>query len=182
VRHPGAAALAIAVAFCAAAFIYFKPAVSAPAGGRVLFVNETSDRKYDRALRASIRFLQGRTDLQLGIHLKEELPPQKSIEEYAAEAFKKARLGERNGGKALLFVWAEKEKLFKIEVGYALEGVFPDALCRRLEAGARTFMLSTTPYARRDFLVELIVTVGLQYLEYRKTGQATDFTLPTSRA
>lgn len=92
------------------------------------------------------------------------------------------RLGESNGGKALLFVWAEKERVFKIEVGYALEGVFPDALCRRLEAGARTFMLSDTPYARRDFLVELIVTMGLQYLEYRKTGRVPDFTLPTSGA
>ena len=129
-----------------------------------------------------MRYFQQRTDLQLGILLKEELPEGKFIEAFAAEAFKKARLGERNGGKALLFVWTEKERLFKIEVGYALEGVFPDALCRRLEHGARTFMLSDTPYARRDFLVELIVTMGLQYLEFRTTGTVPDMTLSTSRA
>jgi uncharacterized protein len=182
VRYPGAAALAISIGACAAAVLFFKPANSAASAGPVLFVNETQDRKYDRALRASVRFFQSRTQLQLGIILKDELPGEKAIESFAAEAFKKARLGERNGGKALLFVWAEKERQFKIEVGYALEGVFPDALCRRLEHGARTFMLSTTPYARRDFLVELIVTMGLQYLEFRTTGEVADFTLPTSRA
>jgi hypothetical protein len=182
VRHPGAVALAIGIAFCGAAFLFFKTALSASPRDKVLFVNETADRKYDRVLKASARYFQERTGLQLGIILKSGLPDERGIEPFAAEAFKKARLGERNGGKALLFVWAEKERLFKIEVGYALEGVFPDALCRRLEAGARTFMLSGTPYARRDFLVELIVTMGLQYLEYRKTGQVPDFTLPTSGA
>jgi hypothetical protein len=182
VRHPGAVALAISIGACAAAFLFFKPSSSEASAGPVLFVNETQDRKYDRALRASVRFFQTRTGLQLGILLKDELPGDKAIESFAAEAFQQARLGERNGGKALLFVWAQKERLFKIEVGYALEGVFPDALCRRLEHGARTFMLSATPYARRDFLVELIVTMGLQYLEFRKTGEVADFTLPTTGA
>jgi hypothetical protein len=185
VKHPGAAALAISIGFAAAAFLLLGPASSTgPSGSaaQVLFINQTQDRVYDRALRASARFFQTRTGLQLGIILKDHLPSGKTIETVATEAFKQARLGERNGGKALLFVWAEKERLFKIEVGYALEDVFPDALCRRLEHGARTFMLSTTPYARRDFLVELIVTLGLQYLEYRKTGQVADFALPTSGA
>ena len=49
----------------------------------VLFVNETSDHKYDRALRASIRIFQERTQIQLGIILKEALPQYSSIETYA---------------------------------------------------------------------------------------------------
>src|SRR6185369_12575632 len=78
----------------------------------------------------------------------------------------------------LLFVWAEKERLFKIEVSYDLEQVFPDVLCKRLEEGARTFMLSSSPYARRDFLIELAVTMKLRYLEFRKDGTLADVTAP----
>ena len=85
------------------------------------------------------------------------------------------KLGRKTDGKALLFVWAEEERLFKIEVSYDLEDVFPDALCRRLEDGARTFMLSNAPFARRDFIVELLVTMKLHYLEH---GKPSDFPVP----
>ena len=55
-------------------------------------------------------------------------------------------------------------------MSYDLEHVFPDALCRRLEEGARTFMLSGSPFARRDFIVELNVTMKLHYKQYRERG------------
>lgn len=147
---------------------------------RVLLVNETADTRYDRALRGSIRYFQGRTKIQLGVILKERLPAGKTIEEFATAAFAREKLGRGYGGRALLFVWSEKERLFKIEVGYELEGVFPDATCKRLEEGARTFMLSTTGFARRDFLTELIVTMGLHYLDFRKTGKLSELTLSTT--
>jgi hypothetical protein len=88
------------------------------------------------------------------------------------------KLGRKSDGKALLFLWAERERLFKIEVSYDLEPVFTDVLCRRLEEGARTFMLSTSPYARRDFIVELIVTMKLHYLQYRDRGTVSDLVAP----
>jgi len=106
------------------------------------------------------------------------VPPGKTIETAADALFTQLQLGRKSDGKALLFVWAEKERLFKIEVSYDLEHVFPDVLCHRLEEGARTFMLSTSPYARRDFIVELIVTMKLHYAEYRDNGTLSDVVAP----
>jgi hypothetical protein len=129
-------------------------------------------------LRSSIRTFQERTHLQLGVVLKDRLPPMTAIESYAAETFQQFAVGERSRGKGILLLWSEQERLFKIEVGYELEPVFPDAICHRLEEGGRTFMLSQSMYARRDFLTELIVTLGFHYLDYERTGQLSELMLP----
>lgn len=141
-------------------------------------LNETQDHKYDRALRLSIRMFQERTGIALGIVLKDQLPPLTTIEAYAASVFKQTRLGENTGGKGLLMVWVERDRLFKIEVSYDLEGVFPDLLCKRLEEGARTFMLAQSAFARRDFITELIVTMGLHYLDYQASGKVAEMIVP----
>jgi hypothetical protein len=148
--------------------------------GSMLFLNQTSEHQYDRALKSSIRFFQQRTHIQLGIILLPALPDGQAIEQVAVQRFADYRIGQAREGRGLLLLWAEREHLFKIEVGYALEGVFPDALCRRLEAGARTFMLSRSAFARRDFLTELIVTMGLHYLDYRKNGKVDELILPSA--
>ena len=108
----------------------------------------------------------------------DRVPPGKTIETAADALFNELKLGRKSDGKALLFVWAEKERVFKIEVSYDLEHVFPDVLCKRLEEGARTFMLSTSPYARRDFIVELMVTMKLHYVEYRDRGTLSNVLAP----
>lgn len=175
----GRAVALVAFAGVAAALIYgFLAHVPARHEPRILFVNDTNDHKYDRALRASIRTFQEHTQVELGIVLKDGLPPQRSIEEYAAELFSERGLGRQFAGKAILFLWSERERLFKIEVSYDLEPIFPDAVCRRLEDGARTFMLAKSAFARRDFLTELIVTIGFHYLDYRKTGRLSELALP----
>lgn len=164
-----------AVAGGALALPWIRAWLQPPA--RYVFVNETRDHKHDRALRSSARWFHERTGINLGIVILPELPRLSTIEMRADELFGELKLGRRTDGKALLFVWAEKERRFKIEVSYDLEGVFPDALCRRLEQGARTFMLSTSPFARRDFLVELNVTMMLHYTEYARRGTAPEMPL-----
>jgi hypothetical protein len=172
-----AALLGIGVA-AAAAYLHFAGGGFEP--GKVVYVNETGDHKHDRTLRSSARFFQERTGINLGIVLQDRLPPLATIEMQADRLFSGLGLGRKSDGKALLFLWSEKERLFKIEVSYDLEPVFPDALCKRLEEGARTFMLSTSPYARRDFIVELNVTMALHYLEYRRTGRLGELALPAA--
>jgi hypothetical protein len=141
-------------------------------------VNRTADHKHDRALESGARWFQRDTGINLGIVLLDRLPPGKTIETASDALFTDLKLGRKSDGKALLFVWDEKDRLFKIEVSYDLEQVFPDVLCKRLEEGARTFMLSSSPYARRDFLIELAVTMKLRYLEFRKNGTLADVTAP----
>jgi len=151
-------------------------------GGKpsILFVNETEDHRYDRALRSSIHTFQERTHIQLGIVLKDRLPARNTIETYAAELFKHTALGRGFGGKGILLLWSEHERLFKVEVAYDLEPIFPDAICHRLEEGARTFMLARSGFARRDFLTELIVTMGFHYLDSERTGRIAELMLPDS--
>jgi len=144
----------------------------------VVYVNSTTDHKHDRAVKATAYFFQRSTGVNLGIVLLDKLPKDETIEREADRYFHKLKLGQKSDGKALLYLWSEKEKLFKIEVSYDLEDVFPDAFCKRMEEGARTFMLSTSPYARRDFLTELAVTMKLRYLEYRDTGAAATLVVP----
>jgi len=158
--------LAAGLAFAA------PPAAAAPSfeAKEVVYVNSTTDHKHDRAVKATAYFFQRSTGVNLGIVLLERLPKDETIEREADRYFHKLKLGQRSEGKALLFLWSERERQFKIEVSYDLEGVFPDAFCKRMEEGARTFMLSTSPFARRDFLTELAVTMKLRYLEYTQSG------------
>lgn len=144
----------------------------------ILFVNRTAERKYDRALRGSIRGFQERTGIELGIVLVDRLPPEATIESLAVDIVERAKLGGAHGGRGMLFLWSEADRQFKIEVSYELEDVFPDSTCARLESGARTFMLSRAAFARREFLTELVVTMGLHWLEYQRTGRAGELVLP----
>jgi hypothetical protein len=97
------AALALIASIAAAAFFFLNPKRAAAFAVSPLLVNQTADHRYDRSLRESIRFFEGRTEIQLGIILQDSLPAQKSIEEFAAESFKQIRLGEKYPGKALLY-------------------------------------------------------------------------------
>lgn len=152
-------------------------AAGVPAAGPV-FVNETADHRYDRSMLASIGIFQRATGIQLGLVLKQQLPARTSIEAHAAELFQKAGLGRASGANAVLLLWAQAERQFKIEVSYGLEAVFPDLLCQQLEEAARSYMLSPTPYARRDFLTELMVTMREHYLQSRQAAAQREISIP----
>ena len=137
-----------------------------------MFVNATADHRHDRAVRATAYFFQRSTGITLGIVMLDKLPPLTTVEGHADQLFQDLKLGRKSDGKALLFLWSEKEKVFKIEVSYDLEGVFTDAFCKRMEEGARTFMLSGSRFARRDFLTELAVTMKLRYVEHGRSSGA----------
>ena len=87
------------------------------------------------------------------------LPPSKTIEQAAADLVSRLRIGARHNGRGILYLYAAKENLLKIEVSYALEGDIPDIFCRRLEEAAKTYMLSEVP---QDFISELIITTNLR--------------------
>ncbi len=151
------------------------PAVVMPASG---LLNQSSNHKYDRALRASIRAFQVRSQIQLGIIVQNHLPAGMSIEDQASLNFKDLRLGQQERHQAILLIWSEQEHLFKVEVGRDLKAAFPDALCREVEQSARAFMLSNGPFVQRDFLTEIIPTLSTHYLAYKKSGQSSEILLP----
>lgn len=71
------------------------------------------------------------------------LPPNHSIESLAAALFSNWKIGQTAGGRGILMILADKEKLIKIEVSYELEDVFTDIFCGYIEdKQLRTYFLS----------------------------------------
>lgn len=126
---------------------------------RYIYINETDRHAHDLALKMSLKLAEKRSGIENALVLLKKLPDQVSLEETAADFFERWAIGRDRGGKGLLFLYSEEENLFRIEVSYALEGIFPDALCRHLEEAAKTYMLSDTP---QDFLSELLITMNIQ--------------------
>jgi tetratricopeptide (TPR) repeat protein len=61
------------------------------------------------------------------------LPPSHTIESLAAEIFSNWQIGNTTGGRGLLLLLANQEKLIKIEVAYELEDVFTDIFSGYIE-------------------------------------------------
>gem|GEM_PF-684090 len=61
------------------------------------------------------------------------LPPTHTIESLGAELFNNWQIGQNTGGRGLLLILSDKEKLIKIEVSYELEDVFTDLFCGYIE-------------------------------------------------
>ena len=61
------------------------------------------------------------------------LPPTQTIESLAAELFSSWKIGQKTGGRGILLILSDKEKLIKIEVSYELEDVFSDIFCGYIE-------------------------------------------------
>ena len=61
------------------------------------------------------------------------LPPAHSIESLSVELFSSWRIGEATGGRGILLLLADNQKLIKIEPSYELEDVFTDIFCGYVE-------------------------------------------------
>lgn len=150
--------LALALLVCASCFAGYAVFKSFHRP-KYVFINETDDHRHDLALKMSLKAAESRSSVENALILIKELPPGFDIQRAGTELFRRWQIGKMRGGRGVLFLYSEKENLFKIEVGYAMEGVFPDALCHRLEQAAQTYMLSEVP---QDFLSELIITMNLR--------------------
>jgi len=126
---------------------------------RYVFVNEMGDHAHDLAFEMSLKLAEKRSGIENALVLLPRLPPDRTIEQVAVDLFQRWQIGRDRGGRGILYLYSARENLFKIEVSYALESMFPDALCRQLEDAAQTYMLSEIP---QDFISELLITMNLQ--------------------
>ena len=56
-----------------------------------------------------------------------------SLEDYANELFRNFGIGDKTKNNGVLLLLALKERKFRVEVGYGLEGVLPDAKTGRMQ-------------------------------------------------
>ena len=150
-----AAACALAIATGVVAWQHAR----APQRPQYLLINETDRHDYDLAFRMSLKLAEKKSGIENALVLLAQLPQSQTIEQTAQEIFSRNRIGARTNGRGILYLYAAKENLMKIEVSYALEGDIPDLFCRRLEEAAKTYMLSEVP---QDFISELIITTNLR--------------------
>jgi tetratricopeptide (TPR) repeat protein len=101
-----------------------------------------NDYVYDDAglltdtLESTNRYLAGlKTDyaIEAVIVTVPHLPPGHTIASLAAALFSNWQIGKTTGGRGILLILADKEKLIKIEVSYELEDVFTDMFCGYIE-------------------------------------------------
>jgi uncharacterized protein len=85
-----------------------------------------------QALNAELDQFERDTSNQVVVAIYPKMQSSSSIEDYTvrvAQAWGVGQSGKKNG--AVLFIFSSDHKLF-IQVGYGLEGVLPDALCKRI--------------------------------------------------
>jgi tetratricopeptide (TPR) repeat protein len=99
------------------------------------------------------------------------LPPTHTIESLAAELFSNWRIGHNTGGRGLLLILSDTEKLIKIEASYELEDVFTDIFCGYIEdKQLKSYFLSNQ--------VDIGLVAVLEELEQRaQIKHQADYTL-----
>jgi hypothetical protein len=158
--------IAVLAAFAGGYAWYHTPAAHRQ---QYVLINETDQHDFDLAFKMSLKLAEKKSGIENALVLLKELPPSQSIEQTAATLMTRLKVGARRNGRGILFLYAAKENLLKIEIGYALEGEIPDVFCRRLEEAAKTYMLSEVP---QDFLSELIITTNLRGMGSKAEGDA----------
>ena len=123
-----------------------------------IFINETEDHRSDDSIRVSILAAYQRTGVQNAVVITNS-PPVGTMEEFGSRIFKELRVGERSQGRGILYYLNPSLRLLRIEVGYALEGVVPDALVKRLELAAKNHSYTDRFH---DFWAELINTINIE--------------------
>jgi uncharacterized protein len=124
-----------------------QPLLEVPAlGDRVTDLSGVLDTAQQSVLESSLAALEAETGSQIAVLVIDTTGPE-AIEQYAlrvAESWKLGRQGVDDG--ALLLVAVDDRKL-RIEVGYGLEGVLPDARAKRIIAEIITPYFKNGDYA-----------------------------------
>ncbi|HCA79579.1 MAG TPA: hypothetical protein DEP53_07580 [Bacteroidetes bacterium] len=94
------------------------------------FTNSLSYAEW-KDLESRLRDFEDSTSTQLAILLVNTIEGG-SIEEYSMSVFEKNKLGQKAKDNGVLIVVARQDRKVRIDVGYGLEGVLPDALTSQI--------------------------------------------------
>jgi uncharacterized protein len=83
-------------------------------------------------LNKTLEYFERQSSEQIVVAVFPKMQSDSSIEDYTVRVFRSWQVGQKdkNNG-AVLFVFVQDHKMF-LQVGYGLEGVLPDALCKRI--------------------------------------------------
>lgn len=119
----------------APAFSQDAPAVGETAipalKSRVTDLTGTLGSEQQRSLEAKLAAFEQRKGSQLAL-LIVATTGNESIEQFAIRAAEQWKLGRKGTDDGLLLIVAKADRTLRIEVGYGLEGVIPDAIAKRV--------------------------------------------------
>uniref|UniRef100_A0A7V3E6Y9 TPM domain-containing protein n=1 Tax=Ignavibacterium album TaxID=591197 RepID=A0A7V3E6Y9_9BACT len=95
------------------------------------------------------------------------------IEEVANEIFTKNKIGTKKNDNGVLLLIAKNDRKLRIEVGYGLEGVLPDALCSSIIRNVIVPRLKAEQYylAISEGINAIISAIGGEYLADKKNQE-----------
>lgn len=123
--------LALAAAFVAAGATAQDLAAIPPLKARVTDLTGTLSAEQRSALEQTLAEFEVRKGAQIGVLLVASTAPE-PIEQYALRVEEAWKLGRKGVDDGALLVVAKDDRKVRIEVGYGLEGVLPDAIAKRV--------------------------------------------------
>ncbi|MGE0876570.1 MAG: YgcG family protein [Burkholderiales bacterium] len=126
-RHLLAALLALAAVFGTARAEVPVP----PLAARVTDLTGTLNAQQKAALEARIATWEKQRGSQLAVLMLPTTKPEE-IEQYSIRVAEAWKIGRKGVDDGLILLVAKEDRRVRIEVGYGLEGVIPDAVARRV--------------------------------------------------
>ena len=123
-------ALLAACALCAAALAHAEVAVP-PLKARVTDLTSTLNSQQKATLEETLRAFEARKGSQVAVLIVPTTQPE-AIEQYSIRVAEQWKLGRQGVDDGVLLLVAKDDRKLRIEVGYGLEGVLPDAIAKRI--------------------------------------------------
>jgi uncharacterized protein len=132
------------------------------------YVTDMADKlsaSEEAGLNSTLEAYHDSTHCQMCILVIESLEGE-DLEDFSMRVVEKTKLGHQGDDKGLLLLWSAVDRKLRIEVGYGLEEVIPDAVANRAIA-------KIGPYLAKEKYAEGL-TAGMQYLMQAASGHASD--------
>ncbi len=104
-----------------------------PLKARVTDLTATLDAAQKAALEQTLAAFEARKGAQVAVLMVPTTQPE-TVEQYAVRVEETWKLGRKGVDDGVLLLIAKDDRKLRIEVGYGLEGVLPDALAKRIIA------------------------------------------------
>ena len=155
--------LALWLALCSATAGWAEVAVPTLTA-RVTDLTGTLSASQRGALEVGLQAIETRSTNQIAVLMVPSTKPE-TIEQYSIRVVEAWKLGQKGKDNGLLLLVAKDDHTVRVEVGYGLEGVIPDAVARQVIDG-----LITPRFKQGDFAGGL--TAGVQQLAFLIEGRA----------
>lgn len=123
----------LTLCLCLIAPLVFAEVAIPPLRARVTDLTNTLSAENRATLERELADFEQRKGVQIAVLVIPTTEPE-AIEQYAIRAAEAWKLGRKGVDDGILLVVALKDRALRIEVGYGLEGVIPDAVAKRIVA------------------------------------------------